>query len=200
MYKTSSTAAGFRCIYALSMRRPLRWVVFVLFAGGCSGGSFPSSPVAPTTAPTTTAVAGPLNRDSANWSPWSFWGWQPGLGDPLPLDALVDGTVVEGDQCVAHIRSTWDWRTSCTRFFVSVPLGGRLDAFLQWDTSAPGFDPSLSGDVVLVAPNGRFTASDWQHAEEHIFALVQPGEYGVVVMSYTPATLPFRIRATVSPE
>ena len=52
----------------------------------------------------------------------------------------------------------------------------------------------------MVAPNGRFAASDWQHTEEHVFVWVEPGDYGVLVMNYAPASLPFRLRVEVSPR
>jgi hypothetical protein len=113
---------------------------------------------------------------------------------------VVDSVVEVNDLCVSHIRSTWDARTSCKRFTVTITSIGWLDAFLRWDSSAPGFDPSLSGDVVLVAPSGRFTASDWRHTEEHVFALVEPGDYGVLVMSYVPVSLPFQIKVERRPQ
>jgi hypothetical protein len=143
-----------------------------------------------------------LETSDGNWSPWYFfaWQWQSGLGEPLVLDRTVDAIVEVNDLCVPGLRSTWDARSSCKRFVVSVPSDGGLHAFVRWDTSAPGFDPSLSGDVVLVAPDGRFTASGWQHAEEHIYGLVQPGDYGVLVMSYVPANLPFQIRTELRPR
>jgi hypothetical protein len=101
---------------------------------------------------------------------------------------------------VPDLRWVWDARASCKRFVVSVPSDGQLDAFLRWDGSAPGFDPSLAGDVVLVAPDGRFATSGWQHTDEHISVLVQPGDYGVLVMSYVPASLPFQIRTELRPN
>jgi hypothetical protein len=131
---------------------------------------------------------------NGHWLPWFFSQWQPGVGEPFHLGERADSTVDVNDLCVSNLRSTWDARASCKRFTVSVRSDGWLAAFLRWDPSAPGFDPSLSGDVVLVAPDGRFAASDWQHTEESIDALVHPGEYGVLVMSYVPATLPFQIR------
>jgi hypothetical protein len=53
---------------------------------------------------------------------------------------------------------------------------------------------------VLVAPSGRFTASDWRHTEERISALVEPGDYGVLVMSYVPVSLPFQIKVERRPQ
>jgi len=173
------------------MRRLTLWLPFVVLAWGCGTNSLPFAPSAAPSPFTPSVVA---SVDSDNWSPWFFSGWQPGIGRALALGTSVDAMVDVGDECVPNLRWTWDARASCKRFTVSVPSEGRLDAFLRWDDAAPGFDPTLSGDVVLVAPNGRFTASDWQHADEHIFAFVQPGEYGVLVMSYVPASLPFQIR------
>jgi len=53
--------------------------------------------------------------------------------------------------------------------------------------------PSLSGDVVVVAPDGHFASSDWTHEDEQLWVSVQPGGYAVLVMSYVPASLPFQI-------
>jgi hypothetical protein len=72
--------------------------------------------------------------------------------------------------------------------------------FLRWDAAASGFDPALAGEVVLVAPDGRFTASGWQHIEEDTFARVQPGNYGLLVMAYVPASLPFQMRTAFRAE
>jgi hypothetical protein len=111
----------------------------------------------------------------------------------------VDSTVDVNDLCVPDLRFVWDARASCKRFVVSVSNSGWLDASLLWDPTAPGFDASLSGDVVLVAPDGRFADSDWQHTEEHISVSVEPGDYGVLVMSYVPASVPFQIRIQLRP-
>ena len=77
---------------------------------------------------------------------------------------------------------------------------GWLNAFLLWDIAARGFDPSLAGEVVLVAPSGYFAASDWKNTDAHVFARVQPGNYGVLVMSYVPASLPFQISTEFRPD
>ena len=77
---------------------------------------------------------------------------------------------------------------------------GRLDVYLHWDVSAPGYIPVLSGDVVVVAPDGRFAASDWTHSDEHVWVLLRPGEYGVLVMTYVPASLPFQVNTEFRPQ
>ena len=64
----------------------------------------------------------------------------------------------------------------------------------MWDASAPGFNESLAGEVVLVAPDGRMASSSWQHVEEQISAFVQTGNYGVLVFTYVPVSLPFQIK------
>jgi hypothetical protein len=114
--------------------------------------------------------------------------------------AAVSSTVIAGDMCVPNIRFDWDRRASCKRFLLVSPVHGRLDAFLRWDPSAPGFDPNLVGDVVLIAPDGRFNASPSLQLDEHTWALVEPGAYGVLVMSYVATNLPFRIRTELVPN
>ena len=153
------------------MRRLTAWLSVAVFASGCTVADVPASPSP--SYPSQRISIRPI-VDAGNWSPWFFFGWQPGLGQPLVPGLGVDAIVTAGDECVPNIRWTWDARTSCTRFVTSVSASGWLDAFLTWDPTAPGFNPALSGDVVLVAPDGRFTASDWQHTEEHIFGRVEP--------------------------
>ena len=176
------------------MLMKLAGLLFVMFMSGCGDNDLP---FAPSTAPVISAEPRPgVETADGNWTPWSFTGWQPGIGERLLPAATILATVTAGDLCVERLREVWDRRASCKRFVVSVPAKGRLDAFLRWDTSADGFDASLSGEVVLVAPSGRFAASDWGHTEEHILALVEPGDYGVLVMAYVPASLPFEIRVS----
>ena len=194
------------------MRWPCRWLsVVVLGAAACDSNGLPESPTAPSLSLSASASAsaelasmpqfGPPPNSDGNWSPWFFPAWQAGIAASLAPDgSVVDAVVEVDDLCVSYIRATWDARTSCKRFTVSVPSDGWLDASLRWDTTAPGFDPSLSGDVVLVAPSGRFTASDWRHTEEQISALVEPGDYGVLVMSYVPVSLPFQIKLELRPQ
>ena len=178
------------------MRQLTSGLLIAVLTLGCSTNAVP-------VAPTPSALSAPgiaANVDAGNWTPWYFAGWQPGLGSTLVPSATVEAIVEVDDECVPDLRLRWDARASCHRFSVSVDSNGWLDVFLRWDASAPGFDPTLSGDVVLVAPNGQFTASDWQHTEEHAYARVRPGSYGVLVMSYVPASLPFQIRAELRPE
>jgi hypothetical protein len=112
----------------------------------------------------------------------------------------VTSTVVAGDVCVSHLRTTWDYRVSCRRFTIEAPVQGKLEAFLTWDPSAPGFNPTLVGDVVFIAPNGQFNASPGLSVDEYNWALVDPGTYGVLVMSYVEATLPFQLRMELTPH
>jgi len=177
------------------MRLLFGWLVVVL-ASGCSS-NLALSPTAPSIQSTATPLAA---RDPEGWSPWFFPGWQPGIGEPLTPGTTVDAIVQGGEQCVADLRRVWDAGASCKRLVVSVPSTGTLEAFLQWDASAPGFYASLAGDVVLVKPDGQFADSDWQQTEVHISASVQPGEYGVLVMSYADASLPFRLTVDLRPN
>jgi hypothetical protein len=140
-----------------------------------------------------------VDGSDGNWSPWFFRSWQPGIGEPLGPNATIDAVVAANDICVSNLRVVWDARSSCKRFLVSMPSEGRLQAFLSWDAAAPGFDESLAGEVVLVANAGRFAASDWQRTELDIWALVQPGDYTVLVMTYVPVSLPFRLRTEFRP-
>ena len=190
------------------MRQFSWWLSLVVLGAACNSNSLSLSPTAPSSSLSGLAASGamlqsglPANSEG-NWSPWYFPAWQPGIGEPLTTNGgmVVDSVVEVNDLCVSHIRLTWDARTSCKRFIVTITSIGWLDAFLRWDSSAPGFDPFLSGDVVLVAPSGRFTASDWRHTEEHVFALVEPGDYGVLVMSYVPVSLPFQIKVERRPQ
>ena len=167
--------------------------VVVLCAFGCSGNEVPLTPT-----PATSAASAPTSvppRDSQNWTPFTFPDWQAGIGEPLTANATVATTVIAGDICVSNIRTAWDRRASCRRYTLAVRAPGRLDLFLRWDPSAPGYDPMLVGDVVLIAPNGRFNASPAANVDEHTWALVEPGDYGVLVMSYVETNLPFQLRA-----
>jgi hypothetical protein len=82
---------------------------------------------------------------------------------------------------------------------VEVSSPGRLDAALRWDDAAPGFDLTLAGEVVLVAPSGRFASSDWQLPDPHVFAVVEPGEYDLLVISYVQTNQPFQLTTALSP-
>jgi hypothetical protein len=180
------------------MRPWLPWFALVILACGCGGSD---GPLAPTGGPgVSTAAVNPPAPDSRNWSPWTFPDWRPGIGEILVPGTTVSSAVVAGDICVANLRFVWDRRASCKRFQVVAPVQGRLDAFLRWDPSAPGFDPALIGDVVLIAPNGRFNSSPSLQVDEHTWALVDPGPYGVLVMSYVETNLPFQIRTELVPH
>jgi hypothetical protein len=141
-----------------------------------------------------------LSVETRSWSPWFYPVWQPGLGEPFVLGASLDAVVEQDDLCAPNLRTVWDARASCRRFQVSIDAEGWLDISLRWDAAAEGFDPGLAGDVVLVAPNGNMAASGWQHLEESVSARVQPGNYGILVMSYVRATLPFQISAVLRPQ
>src|SRR5262245_10195999 len=178
------------------MRQASCWILCLAwFASGCDGHRA-VSPSAPITgpSPSPSALTGQLNEpDDGNWSPWIFPQWQPGLGDPLLIGAAVQSAVEVNDICVPNLKFVWDARASCKRFSLTASTRGRLDVHLRWDVSAPGYVSSLSGDVVIVAPDGHFADSDWTHGEEHLWVSVRPGEYGVLVMSYVPASLPFQL-------
>jgi hypothetical protein len=185
------------------MCRALGWVSLMVFTWGCSSNYLP---LAPTTSSSVDSgrFVGPgqssLSPQSADgWSPWIWHDWQPGIGDPLVSGARVDAFVEADDVCVANLRSVWDARASCRRYVVTVSTPGRLDASLLWDSGASGFDLSLAGEVVLVAPSGRFASSSWQEVAPQVFALVEPGSYGLLVISYVPASLPFQLITALSP-
>ena len=173
------------------MRLLFGWLSVMVLASGCSS----NLALSPTAASTQSTAPSPhLAAGAGEWSPWYFWGWQPGICEPLTPGVNVEAIVQAGEQCVAGLRQTWDARASCRRFVVSVHSTGTLTAFLQWDASAPGFDASRAGDLVFVKPDGQFADSDWQQTEVRMSSSVQPGDYGVLVMTYVPASLPFQIR------
>ena len=147
--------------------------------------------------PSPSALTGQLKQPDNGWI---FPQWQPGLGEPLLIGATVQSAVEADDTCVPDLRSVWDAHASCKRFAVTASTRGRLDVHLRWDVSAPGYVPTLSGDVVMVAPDGHFADSDWTHGEEHLWVSVRPGEYGVLVMSYVPARLPFELSTSFRPD
>ena len=180
------------------MRTLVGWFSVVLFSCGCNGNDLPLTPTPTPAVPVAPTSALP-NRDAGNWTPWSFAPWQPGLGAPLELNATVNATVDEGDICVPDIYQQWGAR-SCQRFVVRVTSVGWFHGFVRWDASATGFDQSLAGEVVLVAPTGRFATSDWKHIDTEVVAKVDSGAYDVLAMSYVPATLPFQIRGELRPE
>jgi hypothetical protein len=182
------------------MRPWLAWLPLVVFGWGCSGGmDTPSAPTVHAVMLPANANAAPWSFDVRNWSPFYFPGWQVGIGEVLVPGTTISSTVVAGDVCVSHLRMTWDYRVSCRRFTLEAPVHGKLEAFLNWDASAPGFDLTLAGDVVFIAPSGQFTASSGASAEEYKWALVDPGHYGVLVMSYANSTLPFQLRMELTP-
>jgi hypothetical protein len=175
------------------------WLSLVILAFGCSGNDAALTPPA-VVAPTPLSTPPPLPfRDAGNWTPFSFIGWQPGRGAALPLDVLVKGAVDADDLCVRDIYDQWGAR-ACKGFVVSVPAAGWFHAFLHWDSTAPGFDRELAGEVVLVASTGRFATSPWRVIEPEVFARVTPGSYDVLVMSYSQVRLPFELRAELRPE
>jgi hypothetical protein len=175
------------------MRQSWFWVI-LLFAFGCGDDRIPTAPTsAPTPAPAAPSPAVP-SRDANNWTPFVFPSWEAGLGEPLTAGSSVTSKVIAGDICVANIRTAWDRRASCRRYAVTISSKSRFDLFLRWDPSAPGYDPTLVGDVVLVAPDGRFNSSPSLSPEEHTWAVVEPGVYGVIVNSYVDTDLPFQLR------
>jgi hypothetical protein len=182
------------------MRPWLAWLPLVMFGWGCSGGmDMPSAPTAHAVMLPPGANAAPWSPDVRNWSPFYFPAWQVGIGEVLTPGTTVSSTVIAGDVCVSHLRTAWDARASCRRFTIDAPAQGKLEAFLNWDASAPGFNPTLVGDVVFIAPSGQFNASPGASADEYNWALVDPGSYGVLVMSYVDATLPFQLRMELTP-
>jgi hypothetical protein len=183
------------------MRPWLAWLPLVVFGWGCSGGmEIPSTPTPNAVLPSPSANPAPWAPDVRNWSPFYFPSWQVGIGEVLSLGTAVSSTVIAGDVCVSHLRMTWDARTSCRRYTLEVPVQGKLEAFLHWDPSAPGFNPAVVGDVVFIAPNGQFNSSPALTVDEYNWALVDPGTYGVLVMSYVDATLPFELRMELAPQ
>jgi hypothetical protein len=182
------------------MRQIFGGLSVVVLVWGCGANGLPLSQTSPSVTSVPPAAATIELPPNGNWTPWFFPQWQPGIGAPLAPGQVVDAIVDNHDVCVESLRQVWDARASCKRFVLSAPSDGRLDVYLRWDTSAPGFVPSLSGDVVIVAPNGRFATSDWTHTEEHVYVLLRRGDYGVLVMNYVPASLPFQIRAELHPQ
>ena len=51
-----------------------------------------------------------------------------------------------------------------------------------------------------MAPDGRMASSDWQRTNPAISVLVQPGEYGAVVMTYVPRSQPFQLTMEFRPQ
>ena len=183
------------------MRLWVAWLPLVIVGSGCTGGmEMPAapSPGAPSSAPL--AKSASWSPDIGNWTPFFFPAWEVGIGEILTPGRTVSSTVIAGDVCVSHLRNTWDYRVSCRRFTIEAPVQGKLEAFLHWDPSAPGFTPGLTGDVVFIRPDGRFTASSGVAVDEYNWALVDPGTYGVLVMSYVDATLPFELRMEHTPH
>ena len=63
-------------------------------------------------------------------------------------------------------------------------MGGSILAY-RWGASAPGFDPTLAGEVVLVAATGRFATSEYKRIDTEVFAKVEATTYDILVMSYS---------------
>ena len=178
------------------MRIPAIWLTVVGLTCACNSNESPyvvaSLPTAPSAPARLVVVPQGAASDPGNWSPWFWPGWQPGHGEALTPAARVSGTIVD-ELCISNLRTAWDQRASCRRFSVSVPSSGRLDAFLHWSAT-----PAEPGTIVLVAPDGRFTSKDSVGTEAQIFALVQKGEYGVLVISHVQTSQIFQLRAEFS--
>ena len=174
------------------MHKSIAWLSTVaVLACGCHGNELP---IAPTSTPMPAASVAPApSRDAENWTPFYFSPWQPGRGAPLAMNTTVSATVNADDICVPDIYQQWGAR-SCSRFVVEVPAEGWLHGLLRWDASAPGFEPDLAGEVVIVASTGRFATSGWKQTAPDVFARVEPGAYDVLVMSYVQTRLPFQLR------
>jgi hypothetical protein len=182
------------------MRQLLGCCSVVVFACACSGNNLPLAPTptasAPALAPTPTL---PL-RDSGNWTPFFFARWQPGIGTSLGLNATIAATVEMNELCIPDIYWQWGGR-ACKQFVVIVPSDGWLHAYLRWDSSASGLDPKFTGEVVLIAPTGRFAVSDWQQTTDtEVFAKVEPGPYDIMVIPSVDARFPFQLRAELRPN
>ncbi len=174
------------------MRRLLGYLPVVVLTAACSATDMP---VSPTATPGSSPRYGIRNLEGSDpgWSPWFYPQWQPSIGEPLGENGLTDSIVEVGDICAPNLRWVWDARSSCKRFLISVSGDGWLQASLRWDTSAPGFDESLAGEVVLVAPDGRMASSAWQRADVAVRVPVQRGDYGALVMTYVPVNQPFQL-------
>jgi hypothetical protein len=184
------------------MPRLLRHLPVVVLTAACSATDMPVSPTSTPSSVASSAVSRSIPRfgtrslegSDPSWSPWFYPQWQPSIGEPLGENSHTDSIVEAGEICVPNLRWVWDARSSCKRFLISVSGDGWLQASLQWDTSAPGFDESLAGEVVLVAPDGRMASSAWQRARVAVRVPVQRGDYGALVMTYVPENQPFQLR------
>jgi hypothetical protein len=183
------------------MRRLCGWISVLMLTTACGADGLPIAPSSSSTS-SPLLVGHPVAGTHApepidGWLPWSFRQWQPGLGEPLGVNAAIESKVEANDVCVSNLRQVWDARSSCKRFLVSAPSSGWLYSTLRWDDSAPGFDLALAGDVVFVRPDGRFASSDWQRTEVEVAARVEPGDYTVLVITYGPVSLPFQLRTAL---
>jgi len=64
----------------------------------------------------------------------------------------------------------------------------------------PFTNASRIGDVVFIAPDGPFNAAPATSADEYDWALVDPGVYAVLVMSYVQTNLPLQLRMELGPS
>ena len=182
------------------MRQLFWWFPFVVFAYGCSD----HPPLSPTALVASTPAVTPSpprpSGDTDNWTPWFFAPWQPRVGPPLGLNVTINAAVEPDELCVSDIYQQWGAR-ACERFVVSVPSDGWLHGYVHWDTSAPGFDQSLVGEVVLVQSSGRFATSQWHEVDPHVVAKVEADTYDLLVLSYSnEVRLPFQLRTELRAE
>ena len=94
------------------MRQAFGWLSVVVFAWGCNSTSL-ESPTAPSVTSTNPQVR--AEPPGGNWSPWFFYPWQAGIGEPLALGATASATVEAQHECVPNLY--WEWGArACKRF------------------------------------------------------------------------------------
>ena len=168
-------------------------IVLATLATACGGPTAAptaiTTPTAPDPAPTASTSDGPRIGEG----PLNF---RPGPSIPITVGETIRDTAKPEALCI------FDDKHACQRFTVTVPVSGRLEAFLTWDRAAFGFDPSRAGEVMIIQPTGQFpwvTSMAGKFENSSYMTVEANRTYQVIVIAWEHLTFPFELRTVLLP-